>query len=77
MSKFLNFDIFLSLKIVFILAYSADPDVMLQYAAFQLGHYCLPKYLFAGIQNETVNIQFWHKFPDHSLSQRADQKVSV
>ena len=28
-SKFLNYDVFMSLKIVFILAYIADPDEML------------------------------------------------
>ena len=36
MSYFLNFNIFLSLKIVFILANSADPDEMSQYATFHL-----------------------------------------
>ena len=44
--------IFLSLKIVFILANSADPDEMLPYAAFHLGIHCLRKYLFIGILNE-------------------------
>ena len=36
----------------FIFASSADPDEMPHYAAFHLGLHCLPKYLFAGIQNE-------------------------
>ena len=45
-------NIFLSLKIVFILTNSADPDVMLCYTAFHLGLHCLPKYLMTGIQNE-------------------------
>ena len=45
-------DVFLSLKIVFILANSADPDEMPHYAAFHLGLHCLPKYLYTGIQNE-------------------------
>ena len=36
MSYFLNFNIFLSLKIVFILANSADPDEMSQYVTFHL-----------------------------------------
>ena len=42
----------LSLKIVFILANSADPDEMLHYVASHLGLHGLPKYLFIGIQNE-------------------------
>ena len=41
-----------SMKIVFILANSADPDEMPPYAAFHLGLYCLPNYLFTGVQNE-------------------------
>ena len=47
-SKFLNFNIFLSLKIVLILANSADPDEMQHDAAFHLGLYCLQKYPFRG-----------------------------
>ena len=34
-------NVFLSLKIVFILVNSADPDEMPPYAAFHLGLYCL------------------------------------
>ena len=51
-SKFLKYDniIVLFLKVLFILAYNADPDEM--FAAFQLGLHCLSKYLFTGIQNE-------------------------
>ena len=45
---FLNYDEFLSLKIVLILANSADPDEMQHYAAFFLGLHCLPKYPFTG-----------------------------
>ena len=37
---------FLSLKIVFVLANSEDPDGMPHYAAFHLGLHCLPKYSF-------------------------------
>ena len=37
---------FLSLKIDFVLANSADPDEMLHYAVFHLGLHCLPKYPF-------------------------------
>ena len=44
-----NFNIDTTLKIV---ANSADPDEMLHYAAFHLGQQCLPKYLFASVQNE-------------------------
>ena len=45
--SFLNYDVFLSLKIVCILANSADPDEMQHYA---LGLHCLSKYLFRGFQ---------------------------
>ena len=51
-SKCLNFNIFLFLKIILILANSADPDEMPPNAAFHLGLQCLPKYLLIGIQNE-------------------------
>ena len=53
MSKFLNYDVFMCLKIVFILANSADPDEMPPYAAFHPGLHFLLKYLFTDIQNET------------------------
>ena len=36
----------LSLKIVFVLANSVDPDEMPHYATFHLGLHCLPKYSF-------------------------------
>ena len=42
--------VFLSLKIVFILANSAVPDEMLHHAAFHLGLLCLPKYAFRSHQ---------------------------
>ena len=51
-SKFLSNDVFLSLKIVFISAISADPDKMPSCMAFHLGLHCLPKYLFTCTQNE-------------------------
>ena len=38
------------LKVVVNLANSADPDEMQHYAAFHLGHHCLPKYRFKGFQ---------------------------
>ena len=39
-----NFNIFLSLKIVFILAKKANPDKILTLAAFHMSLHCLPKY---------------------------------
>ena len=42
-------NIFLSLKVDFVLANSADPDEMLHYVAFHLGCHCLPKYPFRGL----------------------------
>ena len=48
----INF-VFLSQKIVFILAKSAYSVIcFIVYAAFHLGFHCLLKYLFTGIQNE-------------------------
>ena len=41
--EFLNYDVFMSLKVVLILANSTDPDEMQHYAAFHLGLHCLPK----------------------------------
>ena len=38
--------VFLSLKIVFVLANSVDPDKMLHYEAFDFGLHCLSKYAF-------------------------------
>ena len=46
--NFLNYDVFLSLKVVLILTNSAYPDEM-QHPAFYLGLYCLPKYPFRGL----------------------------
>ena len=42
--EYLNYDVFLSLKIVLILANNADPGEMQHYAAFHLGLHCLPKF---------------------------------
>ena len=47
--NFLNYDVFLSLRVVLNLANSADPDKML-YAAFHVGLHCLLKYPFRGFQ---------------------------
>ena len=46
MNHFLNYDVLLSLKVILIFAYSADPDEMQHYVAFQLGLRCLSKYPF-------------------------------
>ena len=55
--KCLDYDVFMSLKIVFILANRADPDEMLPYAAFHLGLHCLPQYLFtAGLISQVKRI---------------------
>ena len=48
--KFLNYDVFLSMKVDLISANSADPDEMQYNAAFHLGLYCLPEYLVSGFQ---------------------------
>ena len=50
MNFFLNYNVFLSLKFVVILANSADPDEMQHYAAFHLGIHCLAKYPFRDFQ---------------------------
>ena len=46
--EFLKYDVFLSLRVVLILANSADPDEMQFCAAFHLGLHCLPTYLCVG-----------------------------
>ena len=48
--------IFLSQKIHFVSANSADPDEIMHYAAFHLGLHCLPKYMFRGFGPLRVNI---------------------
>ena len=47
---------FLSLKIVFVLANSVDPDDMLHNAAFHMGLHCFPKYAFRGPHVKAINI---------------------
>ena len=47
-------DVFLSLKVVLIIANSVDPDEMQHYAAFHQGLHCLPKYSFSGLQHKKV-----------------------
>ena len=51
---FKNYDVFLSLKNVLILANSADPDEMQLNAAFHLGLRSLPEYQFRGFQYTKV-----------------------
>ena len=48
--EFWNYEVLLSLKVVFILANTADPDEMQHNAAFHLGLHCLLKYQFRGFQ---------------------------
>ena len=43
-------DVCLSMKVVSILANSADPDERQHNAAFHLSPHCLPKYPFRGFQ---------------------------
>ena len=50
---------FWSLKVVFIIANSVDPDEMQQNAAFHLGLHCLPKYPFRGFQYTRVKECFY------------------
>ena len=62
-SKFLNYDVFMSLKTNFIIANIAniaDPDEMQHYEAFHLGLHCLPEYmyLFPVSRNEKVKKLF-------------------
>ena len=49
-------DLFLSLKIVFILPNRSDPDEMPPYMAFHMGLHYLPNYP-NGIQNEKGNFK--------------------
>ena len=56
-SNFLNYDAFMSLKIVFILSNSTDSDEMahyVHYVAFHLCLHCFPKYSFRGFQSPKV-----------------------
>ena len=60
--KVLNYDVFLSLKIVFIFGISVNPDEMLHNAAFHQGLHCLPKYLCQQSSTKIVLIATWlHK----------------
>ena len=48
----INYDSFMCLTVVLIFANSAEPGEMPHYTAFHLGLHYLPKYPFAGFQNE-------------------------
>ena len=50
--------VFLSLKIDFVLANSADPDEMLCFAAFHLGPQCLSKYPLKGFWSKKHSATF-------------------
>ena len=47
---FTNYDVFLSLRVVFTLTNSVDPDEMSRHAAFHLGFHFLPKHPFRSFQ---------------------------
>ena len=49
----------LSLKIVFILANSADPDEMPPYVAFHLGFHCVPIICLQVFRMQRVNSGVW------------------
>ena len=57
MFKFLNNILFLSLKIVFVLANREDPDKMTHFGAFHLGLHCLPKYPFRGYSQSLQRVK--------------------
>ena len=48
MSEFLNYDVYLSLRIGFTLTNSVQPDEMQHDAAFHLSLHCLSTYQFRG-----------------------------
>ena len=51
--------VFLSLKIVFIVANSAGPDEMLPYVAFHLGFHCVPITCLQVFRMQRVNSGVW------------------
>ena len=61
--KFPKNIVFLSLKIDFGLANSADPDEMLHHAAFQLGLQCLPKYPLGVLSTLRVPVEKVRQIP--------------
>ena len=62
-SMALNYDVFLSMRVVLILANSADPDEMQHYAAFHLGLHCLSKFQYKANKKNHMNNQtfaYWN-----------------
>ena len=55
---FLNCDVFLTMKVVLILSFSADPDEMQHDTAFHLGLHCLQKYQLRGFHYESAVAQW-------------------
>ena len=53
--------LFLSLKMDFVLANSADPDEMPHCVAFHLGLHCLPKYPFRGWSKTAQLLPFFRE----------------
>ena len=56
METFLNYDVFLPMAVVLILANSADPDEMQHNAAFHLEIHCLSKYPFRACSLQRVSM---------------------
>ena len=52
--------VFLSLKINFVLANSADPDEMPHHVAFHLGLHCLQKFSFRGFQVNPCHGEYFY-----------------
>ena len=51
-------NLYLSLKMDFVLVTSEDPYLILHYVAFHLGLHCFPKYLFSNSRQQRVKYMF-------------------
>ena len=71
--------IFLSLKIDFILANSADPDEMSPYAAFHLGLHGLPKYLMVhrGLFGLYAVLHLYNEPAQVKISKPFERKIAI
>ena len=69
----LNYDVFLSPKVVFILENITDHDEMEHHAAFHLRFHCLPKYPFKGSSTNKVNLDLWVLYTPLPLLRRFDR----
>ena len=69
----LNYDVFLSPKVVLILENITDHDEMQHYAAFHLRFHCLPKYPFKGSNINKVNLDLWVLYTPLPLVRRFDR----